>query len=96
MLAQRFSESIFKDRFHITWMQWLYSLFWRLENQIFPSLCGILFSFCQVVKIRRTRTPLSSGAKETRTLDLCIANAALSQLSYRPGGVLSAYIATTF
>ena len=30
---------------------------------------------------------LHSGAKETRTLDLCIANAALSQLSYRPGAL---------
>ena len=27
-----------------------------------------------------------SGAEGSRTLDLCIANAALSQLSYRPGG----------
>ncbi len=31
------------------------------------------------------RNPLfSSGAEGSRTLDLCIANAALSQLSYRP------------
>ena len=27
----------------------------------------------------------SNGAEGSRTLDLCIANAALSQLSYRPG-----------
>jgi hypothetical protein len=29
----------------------------------------------------------SNGAEGSRTLDLCIANAALSQLSYRPGCV---------
>ena len=31
-------------------------------------------------------TKKKSGPEGSRTLDLCIANAALSQLSYRPGG----------
>ena len=30
---------------------------------------------------------LHNGAKGSRTPDLCIANAALSQLSYRPSGI---------
>ena len=32
------------------------------------------------------RSLVSGGPKGDRTLDLCIANAALSQLSYRPEG----------
>jgi hypothetical protein len=40
-----------------------------------------LLYFAKGVVINRTK---NSGAEGSRTLDLCIANAALSQLSYRP------------
>lgn len=33
---------------------------------------------------RASLSPVTGGPKEDRTPDLCIANAALSQLSYRP------------
>jgi hypothetical protein len=40
--------------------------------------------FCTVFAGGHGDPLFSSGAEGSRTLDLCIANAALSQLSYRP------------
>ncbi len=57
-----------------------------LERPIQPTRspnCGYCESASRFV-IDVSRYYQSSGAKEIRTLDLCIANAALSQLSYRP------------